>query len=375
MSERFAWAFLTGVILMSFIPASLTSAQEQEVGNSKCYVCHPYLKTETLTTDHLEMGITCDMCHGPTIEHMHDEMLMTAPDQLFGREEVRAFCSTKDCHAPANDRAYYTFKDHKEPAKVLAFSEEWHGRMRPNGRAVTDHSVCTDCHGTHNLDKPVGTAAEEEDPADWITAFNGKDLSGWKATGGAKWTIQNGRIEAVLADDAKAGDLWTTTPYKDYQLAVTFRAEWPIKAGIWTRGKLPETNKDKADAVARVTGRTVDPGAGNTNNPEQFGPRIEIADYDHPVAHTGSIHVPGKGLAVLNFRPDLVDKEAWNTIAVKAEGNHVQVWLNGEEIGAITAPGPENGSIGFHLERDGAKAGKLVIREVLIQLIEKRPEQ
>ncbi|MHC4286146.1 MAG: hypothetical protein ACYSWZ_24710 [Planctomycetota bacterium] len=37
---------------------------EKPGGNSKCYVCHAGLKTEDITTIHLDMGITCDQCHG-----------------------------------------------------------------------------------------------------------------------------------------------------------------------------------------------------------------------------------------------------------------------------------------------------------------------
>ena len=118
------------------------------VGDSREYLFRSQL-LEQLTIDHAAMGITCDLCHGPTIEHMHDEMLMTAPDRLFGRREIRDFCSSDACHAPDDGRQYYTFEDHTDPAKPLAFAKQWHGRMRPNGRAITDDAVCTDCHGTH----------------------------------------------------------------------------------------------------------------------------------------------------------------------------------------------------------------------------------
>ena len=69
-------------------------------GNSKCYVCHAGLKEEEITVSHLEMDVTCDECHGPSIEHMHDEMLMTKPDLLFGRSQVNKMCSNPTCHKP-----------------------------------------------------------------------------------------------------------------------------------------------------------------------------------------------------------------------------------------------------------------------------------
>ena len=118
------------------------SEAEQQDGNSKCYVCHPDLKTEELTVSHLAMGVTCDECHGLSTEHMHDEMLMTQPDLLFGRSEVRQMCSDPSCHKPGGERSVYGLADHDIKA-VEEFIESWRGRIRPNGRAVTKDSVCT----------------------------------------------------------------------------------------------------------------------------------------------------------------------------------------------------------------------------------------
>ncbi|MHC4560762.1 MAG: family 16 glycoside hydrolase, partial [Planctomycetota bacterium] len=115
------------------------------------------------------------------------------------------------------------------------------------------------------------------------------------------------------------------------------RATWPIHAGIWLRG---------ADS--------------------KNGPRIEI--FDSKMAFTGSVLVPGKGLALVNLRGDLVDRESWNTISVKVQGDRIQVWLNGEEIGAVRAAGPAKGKIGLFIEKHpGSKSAELCIREVLIR--------
>jgi len=64
--------------------------------NSLCYVCHLTLQTEEITAKHLAEGIGCEKCHGLSREHMHDEMLMTKPDRLYGRKQVDAMCA--DCH-------------------------------------------------------------------------------------------------------------------------------------------------------------------------------------------------------------------------------------------------------------------------------------
>jgi hypothetical protein len=224
---------------------------------------------------------------------------------------------------------------------VHAFYKEWLGRTRPNGRAVSADSVCTDCHGTHNLDKAVGTSQDEES-ADWVQLFNRQDLTGWQKSGNATWTVQNGRIIGTPGPNGQAGELLTESLFQDYLLAVTFRADWPIHAGIWLH-----------------------------NCESQPGPRIEIFDSQKPTAFTGSLFVPGKGLVLVNLREDLIDRQSYNTISVRVEGGKIQVWLNGEEIGAVRTPGPAKGRIGLHLEKHPASAtGQIQIREVLVQRLD-----
>jgi len=308
-------------------------------GNAKCYVCHPGLKTEEMTTVHLDMDITCDECHGPSVEHMHDEMLMTEPDLLFGRAEVNKMCSNPTCHKPGGERDVYGLKDHKDPVTAEAFMKKWLGRTRPNGRAITPDSVCTDCHGTHNLDKAVGIRSEVEQPAEWVAAFNGRDLTGWRPSDAASWSVKGGRLIAKPGANGEGSTLWTEAVYEDYLLAVTFRATWPIHAGIWLRA---------ADS--------------------ERGPRIEIFDSHKPAAYTGSVWVPRNGLVLVNLREDLVDRESWNTISVKVKGDRIQVWLNGEEIGAVRTRGPAKGKIGLYIERHpSSKSAELCVREVLVQ--------
>ena len=312
-------------------------------GNSKCYVCHPILKTEEITTVHLDIGITCDECHGPSIEHMHDEMLMTKPDLLFGRSEVQKMCSNPTCHKPGGDRQVYSRQDHKDQAAVKEFHEKWLHRVRPNGRFITIKSVCTDCHGTHNIVEEDETGSEYGQSGNWITAFNGRDLTGWRPSGDISWAVKRSRLVAEVGPDGKGGTLWTDVVYEDYLFTMTFQATWPIHAGIWLRAEGSER-----------------------------GPRIEIFENKKPASFTGSIWVPGKGLALANLRQDLVDRESWNTISVKVQGKRFQVWLNGEEIGAIRAEGPVKGKIGLHIETNPLyKAAKLSVREVLIRKLSK----
>ena len=318
-------AFVVIICLTGRLQAE-RGAEEKAGGNSKCYVCHAGMKTEELTTNHLAMEVTCDKCHGPSIEHMHDEMLMTEPDVLFGRSQVIALCMK--CH-----------DGHENPEKVEAFRQEWVARMRPNGRNITDDSVCTDCHGTHNIANKIGAEIEQQKEEQWLAAFNGSDLTGWKPSGGASWNVRMGRIYATPSADGKPASLWSDAEYDDYLMAVTFRVERPVDAGIWVR-----------------------------SDGSRPGVRVEILQNAEPKARSGSVLVAEKGLALVNLRSDLLDDGGWNTISIKAEGDRVQVWLNAEEIGAVRTGEPTKGRIGLYA---AGKAGEFCVREVKIKKLGK----
>jgi hypothetical protein len=338
------------IIIVGFAGVlAICSAEESQAEkpneNSKCYVCHPGMKTEAISTIHIAMSISCDVCHGSSTEHMHDEMLMTEPDLLFGRSEVERMCSNPTCHKPGDGREVYGRQDHKNPAAVEEFFEKWTGRMRPNGRAVAHNSVCTDCHGTHNISKSLETKSGDEQPAEWVAAFNGRDLTGWQTSAAANWTVKSARIVGTIGTNDKSSTLWTEAIYENYLLAITFRATWPVHAGIWLRGAESKS-----------------------------GPRIEI--FDSRPAFTGSILIPEKGLALTNIREDLVDRESWNTISARLEGDKIQVWLNGEEIGSVRGIAPVKGKIGLYIEKHPAsKSTEFGVREVLIQKLTEPKEK
>jgi hypothetical protein len=137
---------------------------------------------------------------------------------------------------------------------------------------------------------------------------------------------------------------------------VTFKATWPIHAGIWLCGG--------------------DPSQGDSNR----GPRIEIFEpvsASAPKAYSGSVWMPGKGLALINLNGDLVDRESWNTISVRVEGDKVQVWLNGEEIGSVRVVKPDKGRIGLYIGKPTfSESTELSVREVLIQrLVKPEPKE
>lgn len=105
--------------------------------NAACYVCHMTFVKEQLAKSHLAEKIACIKCHGLSAKHANDENIgATKPDITFARHQVDKNCA--ECH-----------DSHDVPAtKVLARFVE-----RKLSAATT--AICTDCHGTHKIDRAL----------------------------------------------------------------------------------------------------------------------------------------------------------------------------------------------------------------------------
>jgi hypothetical protein len=122
-------------------PADAPPPETDPLGmNGACYVCHiPFVKEE-LAKVHLAEGISCAQCHGLSDKHANDENIgATKPDITFPRDKVDAGC--EKCHTT-----------HDAPAtKVLA-------RFGERKLSMQTAVICTDCHGTHKIDRSAEAA-------------------------------------------------------------------------------------------------------------------------------------------------------------------------------------------------------------------------
>ena len=177
--------------------------------------------------------------------------------------------------------------------------------------------------------------------AEYREIFNGKDLSGWKTGGEAKWIVQEGNIIGTQGDNNEPGDLFTQAVYKDFLLKVTYRVEWPCNTGIWFRYQ----SGDKAY-------------------------QGDILEYENPECYSGTLYCPGKMFLAMNTDKSIVDREGWNTMIIRAEGDHLQIWLNGHQVADVHDNTTDTGHIGFQIHA-GQQFGtmKIVVREVLLKTL------
>ena len=173
----------------------------------------------------------------------------------------------------------------------------------------------------------------------WISLFNGKDLTDWEPVGHARWTVEDGVLVGVQGPDNAPGDLLTKAGYDDFLLEVTYRSEWPTNSGIWFRYQ----------AAKKAY-------------------QADILDYKKPVAYSGTLYCPGKLFLAANLDKSLEDRDGWNTMRVRAQGDHLEIWLNGKQTADVHDDSSDSGRIGFQVH-PGAGFGsmKIMVREVKIQ--------
>jgi hypothetical protein len=183
------------------------------------------------------------------------------------------------------------------------------------------------------------TSAAAGADAGYTKLFNGKDRTGWEATGNARWVVENGLLVGTQGANNAPGDLFTTASFRDFEVIVTYRAEWPCNSGVWFRFQSPKTAY-----------------------------QADILEYKNPEAYSGTLYCPGKLFLAVNLDKALENRAGWNTIKIRAERDHLQVWLNDRQTANVYDTTTDSGKIGFQVH-PGAEFGpmKIVVREVLLK--------
>jgi len=179
--------------------------------------------------------------------------------------------------------------------------------------------------------------------AEPVKLFNGKDLAGWKAEGDAKWTVEDGVLVGQQGENYAPGDLFTEKDYDNFELKVVYKVIWPANSGVWFRYQSP-----------------------------QKAYQADILEYKDPVAYSGTIYSPGKMFLDANLDPDIEKKDDWNTMIIKADGDHLVVTLNGKKTADVHDGSYATGKIGFQVH-PGDQFGpmKIMVKEMLLTPINK----
>lgn len=188
--------------------------------------------------------------------------------------------------------------------------------------------------------------AENTRDGGWIELFNGRNLDGWRENRFAHrpvWTVENG----VLTGLGGQGYLATYESFADFELFAEIRigdtAGGKGNSGVYFRCQ-PHLDRSA-----------------------EYPPGYE-AQCDHRDAnnYTGSLYnLPDAGSRAP--KPTVTDGE-WFTLRIRAEGNHLRTWVNGEPAADCrdAADRFRDGSILLQMHH---RTGKVEFRQVRIRRI------
>jgi len=140
---------------------------------------------------------------------------------------------------------------------------------------------------------------------EWISLFNGKDLTGWTPHGKATWTVQDG----VLVGQGGMGHIYTDVTCSDFEFKGMFRISSTgakSNSGVYFRANPPK------------------------DNPDGFPRGYEAQICNNQEAFTGWLWKPGTPTGKAT---ELLTKDGeWFEYRIKAVGSHIKFWINGKLV-------------------------------------------
>jgi hypothetical protein len=218
------------------------------------------------------------------------------------------------------------------------------------GAAVLGLSFLGLAGGTYALGLVADDVVRNENPKGlptpsgdgWTSLFDGKDLNGWQQRNGwAVYRVEDGTILGTTSQDSPNSFLCSTKDYADFELKFEVMVHDALNSGVQIRSKsLPE----------RDSGRV-------------HGPQVEIeslggtAGYVYGEA-TGRNWISPSQPKHAWFKPG-----EWNQYHIRAKGNRIQTWINGNLVEDITDPlSHMSGFIGLQVHGIGADQGPFTVR-------------
>jgi HEAT repeat protein len=176
--------------------------------------------------------------------------------------------------------------------------------------------------------------------ANWVQLFNGKDLTGWRKTGDAIFTVEDGHLVGTQTT-GKGGDLLTESEWDNFELRVVYRIVWPANSGFWFRFD----------------------GAN--------GYQFDVLKWKKPIGFSGTLYMPGKMFLTVNLNEALENRDDWNEARVRARGDELKLWLNGIKVGECQESTFRKGAFGIQVHPgDEFKGMKVLIKSVEVRSLE-----
>ncbi|MEM7395219.1 MAG: DUF1080 domain-containing protein, partial [Verrucomicrobiota bacterium] len=207
---------------------------------------------------------------------------------------------------------------------------------------------------------PVLLAAVSSYAGEWVTLFNGKDIDGWVTRGGeATYHVEDGSIVGTTKPRTPNTFLCPPKKYADFELTFEVKCDPALNSGVQIR-----SISDADEVPDGLSEKDADKAKKKANGKSLFGPQVEIAAN----GNAAGVWFEGVGGWLLSPQPDKTNKaykkEGWNQYRVLAEGERIQVWINGTHItdGKDTRSNFKNGRLGFQVHGIGKRPGPYSVR-------------
>lgn len=178
---------------------------------------------------------------------------------------------------------------------------------------------------------------------DWVSLFNGNDLSGWTKIGKESWTVENGLIhgKGVTKD---YGYLQTEKPYKDFQLSLRFKCVGDGNSGVFFHSAFK-------------------PGTADVTQGLQF--EIDCT----MMHHTAGIYGDGRQWIVWPAPENegVVRMGEWNDYLLEVIGNRYRSRLNGVQMVDFTDPTPKSFDGPLALQLHAGGRGNMEFKDIWVR--------
>ncbi len=182
----------------------------------------------------------------------------------------------------------------------------------------------------------------------WVSLFNGKDLTGWVNVGAEKWEVEDGTIHGVGVTKAY-GYLQTEKEYKDCWLSLRWKAEGDGNSGVFFHTKFKPGTVDVSQGMQFEIDRVANHHTGGLYGDGRGWIAWPAAEFEHVMRPTG-----------------------WNDYLLHVEGNRYEAWLNGIKILDFSDPSPKSfdGTIALQLHAGGG--GNMRFKDIMVRDLSRR---
>ena len=92
--------------------------------------------------------------------------------------------------------------------------------------------------------------------------------------------------------------------------------------------------------------------------------QADILEHKDPIAYSGSLYCPGKEFLATNTNRDIVDREGWNKLVIRAQGDRLVIHLNDKKVADIRDNSSAEGHVGLQVHRGDVFTGmQIMVKE------------